>query len=343
MATAFTLFPLLPADIRFLIWEQTFLPRILSFTYDDEHNTDYNEWPEDWDEVAFNRLFALPASTVQPEFDLPGPLSGIVTESIPALEICRESREFAIKAGYREWTQVVPSGRMTFMWNPLYDTVLLAEFYDSQKRQPLFVLTDTFCDQFPEQARELRYIAVPTSLWNSEEGESVNEMMVEKWMRFGSLREIAAIVDENYENYRSQMHAHTFPEDKEIAKGCAFPDDIIEGLNEGKESSERWSTWRVPKVRVVGDEESILSTEDWHLQLRCDPCPDLKMFADEKIRRMREAYGARDWAQHRGSLDTLVAAQLFRDRFRAGKFMRLLFATRSTSLFILLIQLRHLM
>ncbi|KAF8853299.1 hypothetical protein BDZ45DRAFT_677747 [Acephala macrosclerotiorum] len=321
MATKFTLFPLLPADIRFLIWEQTFVPRILSFSYDDDHNTDYNEWPVDWDEVAFDRLFALPEINSQQEFDLPGPLSGMVTEPIQALEICRESREFAIKAGYRAWTQIVPSGRMTFMWNPIYDTVSLAEFYDSERRKPLFVLTDTFCNQFPEQARELLYLAVPTSLWNNEEDKAVDERMVEKWVKFERLREIAAIVDENYENYRAQQQARTFPEDKEIGKGCTFPDDIIKGLNDGKRAREEWLTWRVPKVRVVGDEESVLSEEDWHLQLRCDPCPDLKMFADEKIRKMREAYGARDWAQHRGSLNTLIGAQLFRDRFRAGRFI----------------------
>ncbi|KAE8444978.1 hypothetical protein EG329_014106 [Mollisiaceae sp. DMI_Dod_QoI] len=327
MAKEFTLFPLLPSDIRFLIWELTFTPRILSFTYDDEASTDPSSG-RDWDSIAFSRLFALPSTTIQPAFDLPGPLSGIATESNIALEVCRESRSFALKAGYREWTQIVPSGRMTMFWNPAYDTVSLPEFFDSRRRQHVFVLIDGFCRQFPDQAREVRYLAVPSCLWNYEESEgegegvSMNERMVGKWRVFECLREIAILLDEGYETYREDLIAERIPEEEEVAAAahcCVFPDDVVKGLQEGKKARAEWKDWRVPRVRLVGDEEGVLKGESLQMMLRCDPCPDLRRFMASRYSEMLQMNAERD--SSRNSLEVLIGAQFFRNRFHEGRFI----------------------
>ncbi|KAF8862985.1 hypothetical protein BDZ45DRAFT_738665 [Acephala macrosclerotiorum] len=101
IAGQFKILLLLPSDIRFLIWEQTFTPRTIPSST--TTTTSLTTTPDDWDGVAFDRLFALPPSMPAPlPFDLPGPLSSIAPDPVAWLEACKGSRDFAIKAGYRE-------------------------------------------------------------------------------------------------------------------------------------------------------------------------------------------------------------------------------------------------
>jgi hypothetical protein len=135
MAETFTMFPLLPYDIRFSIWEQTFLTRVLRCKYITDHKSPFSCYRYRTEEGLFvlsqpiggRSRIMVPCLPLQPD------------QQILALSVCQESRDFALKAGYRKWSQ--PTHGYTIgnvYWNPLYDVVFLPEGHQLFRRLPLF-------------------------------------------------------------------------------------------------------------------------------------------------------------------------------------------------------------
>ncbi len=302
----FDLFNSLPVDIRVMVWDLTFPYRVLAFHFpkykDEEHlitsTWDINPNARTRDAVPESeKLFAKKEHIIGPRgilinnsLPLPRLVSAGIFKPVVALSVCRESRDFALRVGYRPWELKIERKSTTAMWNPLYDTIFLEERFESVKEQPLFVLTEKFKRQFRIQAQELRSLAVYTSHWNQKEtNQEIQEVMVEKWMGFRDLTKIIAVMDVPYERQRANIDVRrsTSPvstsssqdgKEKKI-EGFLFPVDIENGLHEGKEAREEWSDWPIPRVTLVDKKHLMYGfTGGMKMLLRCTPCPALKEY-----------------------------------------------------------------
>ncbi|PVH74256.1 hypothetical protein DL98DRAFT_604940 [Cadophora sp. DSE1049] len=323
----FHIFNKLPLDIRVLIWEHTFPRRVISLSlspYDDSlgEDTTANDFRPTvpGDNADPQGLFAVQSQIVGPGGKMINnglPLPSFVCPAklgrVLALSACRESRDFAMRVGYRAWTLPVGYGFVNrqIIWNPLYDTIFLDEKHsETLKGQPLFVLTEKFKNTFPSQARELRSLAVYTSQWNQKEPKQ--EAMVEKWVEFRRLQKIIAVLDPEYETARVEQVRMIDMENELLAlgqnegtlnvqddenestknepKGVLFPDDLEKDLRLGKTAQKKWSTWIVPTVTLC-DRDRLLQgiTDNLEMRLHCDPCNDLVdyMRKEQEYRRSR--------------------------------------------------------
>lgn len=91
---------------------------------------------------------------------------------VAALGTCHESRQIALKAGYRRWRIRDSKGKKrTIVWDPSRDTVDLTKFQlrgiklqrhllDPQPDPLLLLQEECF-----KEIKQIRYLAVPTGLW----------------------------------------------------------------------------------------------------------------------------------------------------------------------------------
>ncbi|KAH7377507.1 hypothetical protein BKA64DRAFT_648985 [Cadophora sp. MPI-SDFR-AT-0126] len=319
----------LPLDIRVLVWEHTFPHRAISLAISPHDDT----LGEDTAAADFSPAFAVENSdplnffAVQSQIVGPGgkmintgpPLPSLVCPAklsrVLALSVCRESRDFALRVGYRSWKLLVGRGFMSrqIMWNPLYDTIFLDEKHSrTLKGQPLFVLTEKFRSTFPSESRELKSLAVYTSHWNQQEPDQA--AMVEKWVEFRSLQNIIAVLDPEYEmrwieqdtmievdNHllaldqnggTLDVQDHENESTRDEPKGVLFPGDLEKDLRFGKTTQKNWSTWIVPTVTLCDRDRLVQGiTDNLELRLRCAFCDDLPDY----LRKEQEVNRSRSW------------------------------------------------
>lgn len=248
----FPFFPLFPQEIRLEIWEHSIEPRVI--TFECEH---YNFNPR----RAPQNLYLVGGDPPYTHFEIDVPQHPTspyyivqacprALASPPLLNTCRESREVALRCGYRCWTiENQALGKMDLMWNPSFDFVSLE--LSSLNDEPFF---DVFVEQFPEQVKQIQHLAFWTPSW-PEEGEEDDAL----WLfipRFSKLAELAVII-ESYD-------WHT-PEDVAEAVGgiktflAAAKDELMRKATPGSESYRALESWYPSKVRLVGGEHQLLS------------------------------------------------------------------------------------
>jgi len=248
----FPIFTLFPKEIRLEIWEHSIEPRVITFEF--EH---YNFNPR----RAPQHLYLVGGDPPYTHFEIDVPQRPTspyyivqacprVLASPPLLSTCRESREVALRCGYRFWTienQVL--GRIDMMWNPSFDFVSLE--LSSLNDKPFL---DVFVEQFPEQVKQIRHLAFWLPSWPEEEEEDVA-----LWLfipRFSKLAELAVIIE--------PYDWHT-PEDLAEAVGgiktslTAAKDDLMQKATLGNENCRALESWYPSKVRLVGGEHQLLS------------------------------------------------------------------------------------
>jgi hypothetical protein len=270
MPETFTLFPLLPKEIRLLIWEQTITPRVLSL-----HCKTYDTYGTGGAiEPFLLKLFVSSPKRNTFPFTKADAVDEIVRFSIshipllPALAVCNESREVIITGcGYKAWEVDDINGDSSyFLWNPKLDIIAFAGPHARLLPQ---LYAEIFYLQFPEEVEEVERLAVPSSHWKESWGQRIDR--AEHWVRFTALREMVVVVDEEFEKRCVRKIREEFYINREA---WYIPNNIVPALEKGKEMRPDVE-WRVPDVRAVRDEGGILEGANLRFKLRCYPCPDI--------------------------------------------------------------------
>jgi hypothetical protein len=270
MPETFTLFPLLPKEIRLLIWEQTITPRVLSL-----HCKTYDTYGTGGAiEPFLLKLFVSSPKRNTFPFTKADAVDEIVRFSIshipllPALAVCNESREAIITGcGYKAWEVDDINGDSSyFLWNPKLDIIAFAGPHARLLPQ---LYAEIFYLQFPEEVEEVERLAVPSSHWKESWGQRIDR--AEHWVRFSALREMVVVVDEEFEKRCVRKIREEFYINREA---WYIPNNIVPALEKGKEMRPDVE-WRVPDVRAVRDEGGILEGANVRFRLRCYPCPDI--------------------------------------------------------------------
>jgi hypothetical protein len=273
MPQTFTLFSLLPKEIRLLIWEQTITPRVLSL-----HCKTYDTYGSGGAiEPFLLKLFVSSPKRYTFPFTKADAVDEIVRFSIshipllPALAVCNESREAIITGcGYKAWEVDDINGDSSyFLWSPKLDTIAFAGPHPRLLPQ---LYSEIFYLQFPEEVEEVERLAVPTSHWKEAWGPRIDR--AEHWTRFTALREMVAVVDEEFEKRCARKIRDEFY-NSQHGEAWYIPNNIVSALEKGKEMRPDVE-WRVPDVRAVKDKSGILEGSDF-FKLRCYPCRDINM------------------------------------------------------------------
>jgi hypothetical protein len=258
MLSTFHLFTSLPLEIRYMIWELTFIPRVIELLYDqlyyqEEDDDSSSSNPEVTEDVRFSIA----------DDDLP---------LIAALSVCQESRRFAKKSGYRPWKlQNLSDEIKQVMWNPAFDTVSCGEMWGYNIN--LYTPSWTLYKQFPIEAKLVRFMALPSSQWLDVHDESRCEFDSGGYVEFKSLKEICIVIDIPSEYNWAVQCMESFP-GWNFRGPVLLPDSIEEYLV--KENSLRsGSNWEVPTLRVVECAKVILSSKTRRFVLRCRSCRDM--------------------------------------------------------------------
>ncbi|KAH9212825.1 hypothetical protein DL95DRAFT_391157 [Leptodontidium sp. 2 PMI_412] len=262
MAQSFTLFNTLPTELRLLIWQHCLEPRIIplqcqiqcclntpgTFLYHSflQPTSDRSRSRELPPAVVDIRVHFAAASTISPA---------------AILQICRESRQFAIKAGYRVWKLRNEYGHTRdVMWNAAVDTVSLATPHRASI--PRFY-GELFKRQFPVEVKRVQTIAVPISSWKEKNREKPE--VGECWAGYSKLERIVVVLADAIQRKGGGAVEHGTCELiggmkgrlEKIAAGCGVQ-------------------WNVPSVVLVGAERDVLRVEDLEMQVACDPCPSIE-------------------------------------------------------------------
>lgn len=213
MADTFTAFPRLPCELRNAIWEATFPSRALRFIY----KTSFYESPER-EESEFviepkDRVFPDPLIR-KSMWNLQ---KSVPVEPILALRVCRESRQVALKAGYKVWEQDIPDfyrqhhqlpfwdklyahNKQNGLWNPKYDAVYLADLHDQWREGlRLYWLLSPGGEirAFVEQVELAQLLNIEKRMWKRKGRTRVTkEGMVEVWKGHDSLPEITTVLNQ---------------------------------------------------------------------------------------------------------------------------------------------------
>jgi hypothetical protein len=121
-------------------------------------------------------------------------------ESISALSVCTESRDIALGCRYRSWKMRNLKGEvLNMMWSPQLDII---DFLDGMASTSSYVgpapnPLALFEKQFPDEVKEVRFVALSSSHWELNLHKSVDGV----WplIDFTSLRELAVVVDQEHE------------------------------------------------------------------------------------------------------------------------------------------------
>jgi hypothetical protein len=272
MAETFTLFPLLPKEIRLQIWEQTTTPRVLSLhckTYDTYGTGGAIEPFLLKFFVSFPKRDTFPITKADAVDEIVR-FSISHIPQLPALAVCNESREAIIKGcGYKAWEVDDINGDSSyFLWNPKLDIISLAGPHPRLLPQ---LYAEIFYIQFPEEVEEVERLAVPSSHWKEAWGPRIER--AEHWTRFTALREMVVVVDEEFEKRCAREIRDRFYRSQH-GEAWYIPNNIPSALERGRGMRPEVG-WRVPDVRAVRDEGGILEGPHVRFRLRCWPCPDV--------------------------------------------------------------------
>jgi len=283
----FSLFPLLPKELRLQIWESTFSPRLLSLQYIKSKGR--KGWPCLQQMLCYQLQY--PRQYPTPPDDQRIPLSRmpewlaqvfrlilVSADPISTMSVCHESRACGIRSGYRTWKLRNHEGyEREVFWNPIFDTVAFVGPY-SENWIPDF-LTRIFMIEFPSQTQEIQKMALPTTSWRHWDGENFYQTAF--LLPYESLREIVFVLDEPWERRNIEKYTPHSPFYRKQLAGGLYPFELprdIEKVLENDKKKHAPARWKVPAVRVVREESEILGQTSTKMVLRCFPCPDLGMW-----------------------------------------------------------------
>jgi hypothetical protein len=276
---SFTLFPLLPLEIRLMIWEFTLFPRIFSLVPKGYNYTE-DTLAVQWSLLISSRTEARPTrdrhEVVSARFLTSGILSHV------ALETSRESRHLVFSRGYRVWKMQNGQGHVRHViWHPVVDVILFPPVPPYRDPAPDLEVCSSkwlklFSLQYPEETKMANNIAMYTSMAVRSRPWSGRWKWLNELAKFQSLRELVIVVDEEAEKSVVKWLIERKKSQRSDQIGAwKIPQEIEEWLEKGKQ------VWphilRVPVVRVVESAERVLDGQSLQICLRCNPCEYLRM------------------------------------------------------------------
>jgi hypothetical protein len=188
-------------------------------------------------------------------------------EPVAALSTTHESRDVALRGRYRKWKIRNARGLVrNVMWYPNIDIV---DFLDSDSPlsmvgKPISPLT-IFEKQYPDEIKEVRYLAVSTKLWNETSHHDIK--VVWPLIDFMSLRELLVVTDIDHERMcLAQIRSMRL-------RPWLIPEDIEDQMDVLRAHYETYGPEyhplpRKPSVRVTKDRQGILNGDEMHIILR---------------------------------------------------------------------------
>lgn len=249
MADSFSVFSLLPCELRIAIWKASFPTRTLHLTY--------------WTGAGLPSFTTrgsqrtVTGFVIDPqERIVPDPLLDITAwdeelraepiEAILALQVCQESRRVALESGYKIWKQGLPleeepSSLPWRYWNPSYDTVY-SSFYRPrqwQQKQIYWLLCPSGENRaFIERCNLADWYDVPEGCWGRE-GSSDGGRMVEIWRGDDDWQDMTVALDHAYES--------AICETKLPRRGRGPPTKVVLWANELIRDMRNTRVWPVPR------------------------------------------------------------------------------------------------
>ncbi|KAH7333052.1 hypothetical protein BKA65DRAFT_38911 [Rhexocercosporidium sp. MPI-PUGE-AT-0058] len=252
MPQSFPLFDALPTELRLLIWQHCLEPRIIPLQCQIQCclNTPgtflYHSFLQPASDRSRSRKLSPAVVDIRVHF---AAASTIFPPAI--LQICRESRQFGIKAGYRVWRLRDEFGHTRDVrWNAKLDTVSLASPHRASL--PRFY-GELFRRQFPVEVERVQAIAVPVASWKEKHREKPE--LGDCWVGYTRLERIVVVLGDAYQGGRSSTEHGS----------C----ELISGVKGGLEkiAAGCGKQWGVPSILLVGNEGDILQAEVVELQL----------------------------------------------------------------------------
>lgn len=274
---AFPKFPDLAVEIRLLIWEFAFIPRIIAFEAEgygkgeDSTAIPYfiieRRRPQDPNSKATRSMwsgrFVLSNSPSQAVF-----------------QASRESRQLASSLGYQIWTIEKRDGLVRdLIWNPAKDFIVLPpKSNTAESNAPVvhrYHWLRMLAKQYPKEVSVAQNVAMHTSLWlrNTMANLWVYQELAEK---FTSMRQLVMVIDRDYEIGLVNSLIDIRRGAEERWGSWKIPQAIIETL-EGVKHRDPSLHLQIPDVRVVEDIDGILHALGLEVILRCNPCDYLEL------------------------------------------------------------------
>jgi hypothetical protein len=253
--TSFTLFPLLLPEIHLLIWEYAIQPRIITFECE-LYNFDIQHAPQSIYLVGGDPPYehfkvGIPQRPTSPYYLVQCYPPNVA--SPPLLSTCHESREVALRCGYKPWRiENEALGTRDLMWNPRLDVISL----DTSQRRRFIQESclDVFVELFPEQVKEIRSLCFGAIRWPPGGDENVGQWS--KILRFSSLRRLAVLV-ESHDRRTELMQKHAADG---VRKGLAVAKEVqMKRFDAGSEEYVKLAAWFPSNVQVIGHESDILN------------------------------------------------------------------------------------
>jgi hypothetical protein len=255
----FTLFPQLLPEIRLLIWEHALQPRIITFTCTlysfNVRNAPQALYLVGGDAPYSHFTMDVPQRPTSPYYIVQCYPDDVA--SPPLLGTCHESREVALRHGYKPWLIENESlGTREVVWNPELDVISLAMAEKSLQVDELCV--DVFVSLFPEQTREVRRLVVESEHHHRRTVEHACE-----WARILDFHNLVELVGLVGITRNTQRAAAAVRNCLELAK-----EQRLARLKTGCEEYQRLDRWFPERIRAMGDEDDFLCEESgvyrWH-------------------------------------------------------------------------------
>lgn len=273
----FTGFPLLPLEIRFMIWEYAFIPQIISFRVEALGRDEDATTPPSHDLI--NRL-SLDFSR---ELTRSYPNGLCVPIDIPSqgvFQASQEPRHLAFKLGYQTMPLQKQSRRVRlFIWNPAKDFISFPPFsyHEHVKGPPLIVALywpRIFALQYKAQAPLVQNMVVPTSYYyRSHAGIRWFHTTI---IKYTALRQLVVVVDEAHERQKVRCLMGRNMTEEPLLGHWKIPGAIVQSMVDLGHSYPHLKLPN-PDVRVVADNSHILTSQSLDIALSCNPCPYLDM------------------------------------------------------------------
>jgi hypothetical protein len=198
-----------------------------------------------------------------------------------ALQVSQRSRKLVLSKGYCPWKFETPKGHFEIIyWNPDVDTITFPPYPDtapSEEKRPPGMRMTHFVHLYPEEAAMAKNIAIPTTSMRHREPSGWRSMR-SIMDNFPAMRNLVMIVDEVEERkiVTSLIKHHQL----------ATKFGVWNILRDIEEDCSRMDPWlprkvfhkdKVPKLRVVGCVDGILTGQSLNISLRCNPCEYLGM------------------------------------------------------------------
>jgi hypothetical protein len=245
--TSFTLFPFLLPEIRLLIWEYAIQPRIITFRCQlygfNIQKAPQNIYLVGGDPPYEHFEIGIPQRPTSPYYLVQCYPPNVA--SPPLLSTCHESREVALRCGYKPWRiENEALGTRNLMWNPRLDVISL----DTNLRRRFIQESclEVFVELFPEQVREIHSLV----FGDENVGQWSNILC------FSSLRQLAVNV-ESHDRGTEFMLKHA----ADAFRDClaAAKEVQMKMLDTGSEEYVKLAAWFPSSVQVVEHESDILN------------------------------------------------------------------------------------